>query len=140
MSDVRESILKRLLVIAASCASTAKRMSVQVHSSERPAIVINDGDETVDLNKGGAAPVTVTLRPSFLVYAADGDVPGTAINRVRAAAIKAVLTDTTLATLAGVNGTIKYLGCETGLFRGETMEADMALTFELTYVLKPAEL
>jgi hypothetical protein len=140
MSDPREDILDRLVAVLSNSDVTAKRMAVSVHATERPAIVINDGDEVVELGKGGAAPMVVTLRPVLMIFAASATSPGTAINELRASAIRAVLTDTELAGIAGVNGAIKYLGCETGLYRGETMEADMALNFELTYVLKPADL
>jgi len=138
MSDNRETILKRIAVICATCATT-KRMAVDLHQSERPAIVLNDGDESIELQKGGTAPCIVTMRPQLILLATDGDNPGTAINKLRAAVLKAVLTDTTLATLAGVHGAIKYLGCETGVARGETMEADMALNFEVNYRLNPAD-
>lgn len=140
MMDTREAILKRLAVVAATTGATVRRMAVSLHASERPAIVINDGDESVDLQKGGSSPVVMTLRPQLVLIVQDGDNPGTAINKLRAAAIKAVLTDATLTSIAGVNGLIKYLGCETGIARGETMEADMALNFEINYVLKPADL
>jgi hypothetical protein len=139
MTDVREDILKRLTVVAATCAQT-KRMAVSLHASERPVIVINDGDETIELQKGGAAPLRVTMRPQMILIAIDGDNPGGAINKLRAAVIKAVLTDTGLSTIAGVHGGIRYTGCETGLARTETMEADMALSFEITYRLNPADL
>lgn len=140
MSDVREAILKRLFAIASSVTPSAKRMAVSIHQSERPAIVINDGDEFAETEKGGLAPVRITLRPSLLLFAADGDNPGSAINKLRAATLKAVLGDTQLASIAGVHGLIRYAGCEVGIYRGETMEADISLNFEISYVLKPADL
>lgn len=140
MTDVREQIVKRLFVIASKITPSAKRMALSIHQSERPAIVVNDGDEFSETEKGGTSPVRVTLRPAMMLFAADGDNPGTSINKLRAATLKAVLTDAELASIAGVNGAIKYTGCEVGIYRGETMEADVALNFEITYVLKPADL
>lgn len=137
--DMRESILKRMAVICATCATT-KRMAVTLHQSERPAIVINDGDESIDLNKGGKASLVVTMRPQLVLLVTDADAPGTAINKLRAKVLKAVMTDTTLGDLVAPHGGIKYVGCETGIARGETMEADMALNFEINYRLTPAEL
>ena len=140
MSDVRELILKRLFAIASSVTPSAKRMALSIHASERPAIVLNDGDEFAETTKGGTSPIVITLRPALMLFAADGDNPGSAINKLRAATLKAVLTDTELATITGVNGAIRYAGCEVGIYRGETMEADVALNFEISYVLKPADL
>jgi hypothetical protein len=54
--------------------------------------------------------------------------------------VKALLTDGSIASISGVHGGITYLGCETGISRAETMEADMALMFQITYVLNPADL
>jgi hypothetical protein len=138
--DAREEIIKRLVAIAGTCGATVKRMAVDAHTSERPLIVINDGDESIQLQKGGSSPVIVTLRPQLILVALDGDNPGPAINKLRAKVLKAVLTDDELKTTVGVHGLVKYLGCETGIARGESMEADMALNFEVDYRLTPADL
>lgn len=138
--DVREAILKRLAAVAATTGASVRRMAVSIHNTERPAIVINDGDETTSIQKGGTSPVVVTLRPVLVLLVQDGDRPGESLNKLRAATIKAVLTDTGLATLSGVNGLVRYIGCETDVARGETLEASMGLSFEVNYVLNPADL
>lgn len=140
MSDMREEICKRLAVICATTGATVKRMAVDLHQSERPAIVVNDGDEAIELNKGGKAPLIVTLRPQLVLIVTDADNPGAAINKLRAAVLKAVLTDDTLAALLHPHGSIRYVGLEAGIDRGETNEAHMGLNFEVYYRLTPAEL
>lgn len=138
--DVRETILARLTAIAETTGATVKRMAVTLNASERPAIVINDGDETISAQKGGLAPLVVTLRPELILLAQASDNPATALNKLRTTVIKAVLSDTTLATLAGVNGTVRYAGCQTDVARGEAYEASMSVAFEVNYTLKPADL
>lgn len=137
--DVRETILKRIETICGTVGASVKRMAVDAHWSQRPGIILNDGDESIAVNKGGLAPLIVTLRPQIILLV-EGSNPGTAINRLRAALIKALLTDSTLAETLGTNGAIKYIGCETGINRAQAMEGDMALNFECNYVLNPTEL
>lgn len=137
--DKREIILKRLGVICATTGAVVKRMAVDLNTTERPAIVINDGDESVTLDKGGTAQMLVVLKPQVILMV-QGEEPGPQINTLRAKVLKAILTDATLADLLGTHGAIRYTGLQTQVTRGETMEADMLLSFEATYRLKPAEL
>lgn len=137
--DMRENILQQIAKVCAKCAVT-KRMAVTLHQSERPAIVLNDGDESIEMNKGGKAPLIVTLRPQVILIVLDADNPGGAINKLRAKVLKAILLDDTLAAMLHPHGAIRYIGCETHVARGETMEADMALNFEVNYRLTPADL
>ena len=137
--DKRELVLKRIAAICATTGATVKRMAVRVNFTERPAIVINDGDESIELGKTGRTPMIVTLRPQ-LILMVQGEEPAPLVNALRAKVLKALLTDETLATLLGEHGSIKYLGLETGIKQGETMEADMALNFEANYRLTPADL
>lgn len=139
MTDLRENIAKRLEVICNTCAPT-RRLAVSLHKSIRPAIVVNDGAESVEQNKGGRAPMIVKLLPQLILIVQDGDNPGKAINKLRAAVLKAVLTDTTLNAMLHPHGMIKYTGLENGVDQGETVEAHMALNFEVTYPLAPADL
>lgn len=137
--DRRETILRRIATVCVTTGAVVKRMAVDLHATERPAIVVNDGDETIQLNKGGKAPMIVTLRPQ-LILVVQGEEPGTLINTLRAKVLKALLTDTILAGLLSPHGTIRYIGLETQVARGETLEADMALNFEATYLLDPSEI
>lgn len=138
--DVREEILKRLELVANSTGAVVKRMTDRISSTERPAIVINDGDESIAVQKGGMSPIIVTLRPSLVLLVQTSDAPATALNKFRTVVLKAVLSDTTLTSLAGVNGLVRYVGCETDVARGEAYEASMNLMFEINYALKPADL
>jgi hypothetical protein len=141
MTDTREAIIDTIRdILAGDSGITVKRMAVSLHESERPAVVINDGDETARTEKQGRAPVLVDLKPVIMLFAADTEAPGESLNALRASVLGALLTDATLPTVTGVHGGIRYLGCETGINRGETMEADMALMFEITYVLNPTAL
>lgn len=142
MTDTREIILDTIRdVLTAMGTATVKRMAVSLHSSERPAIVIHDGQEMArPTTKEGRAPNLVDLRPVIMLFAADTTQPGEMINALRAEVLGEMLTNTSIPSITGVHGGIRYLGCETGINRGETMEADMALNFEITYVLNPNDL
>lgn len=137
--DKREAIIKRIEALCQPTGASVKRMWIDVHSSQRPAIILNDGDESISVNRGGKVPSIVTLRPQ-LILLVEGSDPGQAINRLRAALIKALLLDAILSDLLGPNGVIKYIGCETGISRTKTIQGDMALNFECNYVLNPADL
>lgn len=142
MADRREDILVRITEVMATVAGvTVKRMETTVEASERPCIVVNDGNEDAreTPHKGSAANL-IDMRPVILVFVVSSDQAGPALNEIRAAAIKALVFDETLRTLTGTNGIIKYLGCQAGVQLEEAMAADMALMFELTYVLNPATL
>ena len=65
---------------------------------------------------------------------------GTALNEMRAKFVKAVLTDAQLATLAGTNGRVRYVGCSTHLGHGRSMEGSMGVHFAFAYVLRPDQL
>jgi hypothetical protein len=142
MTDRREEILARLAEIAPRIKniSVAQRMTRDVNTEEGPAIILFDGSEQIinDERKDGRVSQVFAMRPELLVYlqASAADV-GKNLNKIRAAAIDAVVFDEELRSLAGGNGKVRYLGCETSAERGRAVEADMALIFEITYVLQP---
>lgn len=137
--DKRELILKRIAAICATTGATVKRMVTGLNTTERPAIVINDGDESIELNRGGTAPAVVTFRPTMILVA-QGEEVGPLINALRAKVLKAILTDSDLKGILDPHGTIKYLGLEMKLEQAETTEASMLLNFEVSYRLTPSDL
>jgi hypothetical protein len=149
MTDKREQILVRLLGIAQSLPGIAAafRNKDEISDRQRPCIVILDADEAADdadpsgLARRPNAPRRIGMTPEiYLMLGAKPEDVGTAINGFRVAFIKAVLTDSALATNVGSNGDIRYDGCATGLARGRNMEAEMGLSFTFSYILRPDEL
>ena len=142
MTDTRELICRRLEKIAARIPGVAAvaRMSPHVNTEDGTTVVLFDGPEQRDLDdrRPGKASTAYTMRPEFHIYAvAQPGEAGKGLNKLRAAAIKAVVFDAELETLAGANGRVQYLGCEPDATRGAAIQADMAMIFAITYVLNP---
>lgn len=146
--DKREALLARLVEIATGVPEikTAARNQDEISERARPAIVIFDADETADeraneQGHAGRAPNIIEMSPEALILL--GGTPervGTALNEMRAAFVKAVLTDTELATITGTNGRVRYVGCSTHLGHGRSMEGSMGVHFAFAYVLRPDQL
>ena len=146
--DKREAILVRLVEIAAGLqgVKTAVRNQDEVSERARSAIAVFDADETADeraneQGRDGRAPNIIEMSPEVLILL--GGTPervGTALNEIRAKLVKAVLTDPELATLAGTNGRMRYVGCSTHLGHGRSMEGSMGVQFAFSYVLRPEQL
>jgi hypothetical protein len=146
--DKREAILARIAEVAATVPgiTTIARNQDEISEHKRPAIVIFDADETADERADqqghpGRAPNIVEMTPEVLILL--GTVPervGSALNQLRAALVKAVLTDDQLIALAGPNGRVRYAGCTTYLGHGRSMEASMGVHFSFAYVLRPDQL
>lgn len=148
MLDRREAILVRLLQVAETIEGVtyAARNRLDLSDRQRPAIIILDSDEVVDAGgagqgRGATASSIVSMTPEILVLLqdnydrADAGGVGAALNTMRARLLSAVLKDTTLATLTGPNGQIRYEGCATGLSRGRNMEGEMGVAFSFQYPL-----
>lgn len=145
MADARELILARLLTIASGITGieTAERNLNDLSDVGLPAIILYDGGEEAFENTRarGNAGTTVEVTAAFDIYASG--VPeevGTTINGYRAALIKAVQADTTLAGLCGsvLNSGSRYL--RSGPLELETARATAAkltVEFGINYVLKP---
>jgi hypothetical protein len=146
--DKREAILARLVAVAGGLAGvkTAVRNQDEISERARPAIVVFDADEVADESSGdrGRArqgPNLVEMSPEALILlGAPPDTVGTALNAMRAKLIRAVLTDNELAVLTGTNGRVRYLGCNTHLGPGRSMEGSMGVQFAFAYVLRPDQL
>jgi hypothetical protein len=143
--DKREAILARLLVIAGTVSgiTTVVRNTAQFNEKALPAITIFDADEEAEggASQKGQAPTVVSMTPEIWIVLGDTKANvGTALNAVRAALVKAILTDATLETLVGSNGGMVYLGCSTGLSRARDMVGEMGVSLRFQYALIPSQL
>lgn len=144
MTDRREAILSRIEAVLQTVPGilTVARMQPEISESDKPALMLLDGDEQrlfQDSTKPGMAPDKFLMSPVIQIFlSSTADAAGPALNTFRAGIIKAMLDDVTLADLLGPNGAIRYMGCDTGAKRGRRVEADMALLFDLIYVLEPS--
>lgn len=147
MTDRREAIMARLEDIAAGVATIRNvyRNVKQVPDDKLPACVIMEGDEAADdndpVNRPTTSPRRVHMTPQVVIVSgAPVTEIGTDINTIRAAMIKAVLTDATLLALTLDDQGVRYLGLESDLAMGRSMFGQMALNFSISYVLNPSDL
>lgn len=149
MADPRETILARLLVICEGIdgIATAERNPASLDDLQLPALAIMDGDEVAnegDLAGGkpaGSSPQRVTMTPEIVIkMEGRPEVVGTSVNAVLAALKKAVLGDAALAAACTNGGGVRYIAAQSSLGYGRTMVGEMAVSFGLTYVLRPDRL
>ena len=147
MSDPREDILARLVVLAGTISGirTVKRNQTDIAETQFPAIVIMDADEQASdgdpAHRPRNAPRMITMSPEMYILLSDKAVDvGTSVNALRAAFIKAVLTDSALAALTMDGQGIRYEASVTGLSRGRSMIGEVGISFSFTYVLRPDSL
>lgn len=148
MSDVREQILARLLVVCRSVKGItgAYRNPEVTQSASLPLIAVYDGSEEADEDdprRSSQSPRRVTM--SVQVWAILGSEPenvGTQMNLYRARIIKAVLNDATLQSLTGTSavGDVRYTGCATHTEAGTKLFGQMRLDFALSYILRASDL
>jgi hypothetical protein len=147
MSDKREQILARLLVVVSGIEGivTAYRNKDEIDETERPSVVILDADEEAAENDPNKRPATTPRRVVMTphIYILLNDSPeniGTHVNLFRARLIKAVLEDAELIALTHDGEGVRYEASTTALARGRSMEAECGVTFSFRYILKPSEL
>lgn len=147
MSDVREAIMARLLVLASEVENVANayRNIRAVSDDKLPALIVLEGDEEADENdpprRVPQATRRVHMRPQIVIASgAPSEELGTDLNTLRIATIKAVLSDDTLRELTLDETGVRYEGMDGELMFGRTMIGNIALRFRLTYALKPHEL
>lgn len=146
--DRREGILVRLVEIAASIEGVllAGRNLDAVSERNRPAVLIFDADEQVETpatgaGRSAAGASIVAMSPEILLVLGEtAAAVGSSMNAIRAALIKAILSDSELLSLCGTNGSIRYEGLATGLSRGRNMEGEMGFAFSFRYPLIVTEL
>jgi hypothetical protein len=157
MSDKREEILEQLLVILESIPPllgydehSVFRNRGEIKEDKRPCIIILDGVENANTSnerKGRVFMSTniITLLPQIFVLLKTRMTPtndgvGEELSTFRAAIIKSLADDKTLADLCGPNGMISFRRCETDMQTGSTLQGQMRLDFAINYVLDPTTL
>ena len=148
MLDRREAILAQLLIVLKTVQGVPHvfRNRLDLSERQRPAIIILDSDEVVEAGgsaqgRSPRAPSVVSMTPEIFIVLQDsaGEV-GNELNILRARVLRAILSDSTLKTLTGPNGSIRYEGCATGLSRGRNMEGEMGVSIAFQYPLIISEL
>lgn len=153
MSDKREAILARLLTIAAGLDGIvyAARNDINIGEEQLPAAIVLDGEEEVDddllrRNVPALAPMLVHMTPLVSLWVSESTAEvGSALNALRAGLIRAVLSDSELAALAGAgggrsSGAVRYLGCTPGMQEGRAVIGNIVPRFRISYLLDPSEL
>ncbi len=154
-TDKRELILARLFEVLQAVTVdgidivACVRNRDQLEADMRPGILLLDADEEArpdadHRGRAAAAPNRIELKPEIYI-AMDSRKPanegiGADLNKFRAAVLKAVLSDVTLATLAGGSSNLFYMGMVSDLARGRNLEGEMGLMIVISYVLRPSEL
>ena len=144
--DIREDILARLLEVVAGIPNirSAQRNNVDVTDEMLPAVTVFDGDEeTTGADDRSARlstrPYVTRMQPEIIVQEKH-EVTGSEMGAMRRELIRRVLTDTALNALAGSNGAIRYMGCQTDFGWLRSQYNAMNVQFMIQYALKIEEL
>lgn len=154
--DKREVILERMLALLQTVNGMDLALSVfrnraEIPIEKLPALVLLDGKENLNNpamphTRGGAlVPTVFDLTPQvFIVLRPRDDIHnvgiGEELSGLRMQVLKAFIQDDDLRGLLGSNGEINYLGHETDLQTGSTVQGQMQLNFQLSYVFDPNDL
>lgn len=151
-TDRRELVLARLIAILTAIPNVQAvvRNRGELPADKRPAIALLDADEVarpgVPQQRGRliAAPNIVDMTPEIYVVMDPREPPnekiGEDMNAMRVTIVKAIRFDQQLATILGGNGDIRYLGTQTDMASGRSMEGQMSIRMTFTYPLIPSEL
>jgi hypothetical protein len=151
MIDVREDILARLLEVVASIPNIrfAERNNVDIQEDQLPAAIVFDGDEeTDDARDAGMRPpnrpTIVRMHPEIIIVEQSDEV-GSDLTTLRRGLLRGVLNDAALneqivKTGRFGNGAIRYLGCQTDLGWGRSLQGALRAQFMFKYTLKPDDL
>src|SRR5262249_31445394 len=136
------------------------RNRAQIPPDKLPALVLLDGSESISgppirdsmgLVPNQAYPQNALLKPQVFVVLKVRDTTantevngqpapvGPELSMMRMKLLQMVMKDDGLQSLVGANGGIKYMGHETDLQTGSTVEGQMQLNFEFAYVLNPSD-
>lgn len=144
IGDPREAIMQRLLAIAETLAVVAVRNVKALPDDALPAISVLEGDEAGDPQDAPTAGQPnrrfsrIVMTPEIVIKVANApETVGSDLNALRQLVIKAVLTDADLATLTTNAGRVQYAGAGSALAYGRSMVGEAALSFAITYLLRP---
>lgn len=149
MNDIREQILERLPIIAATITGIAAtgRNILDVPGLYRPCLIIQDGVEETILERPNSIRrfsqvqiVELTPDIRLLLRADSGPDAGNLASIYRNRIFVAFTTDTVLQGLVGVNGSIIYKGLSIPEPTPETKEPRVDFTFSFTYPVKLTDL
>lgn len=145
MIDRREAILSRLVEVieGASVFSRVHRNNPNPTEGRMPAAVVFDADEEAapmpDLSRYREpnAPQLMTMRPEvYVLIATNAANAGPRLSELRSAVYRAVVEDSTLNDLVGgKNGRIALNACRSQFAVGRSMQSELRMEFEFTYVL-----
>ncbi|WP_424363599.1 hypothetical protein [Methylocystis parvus] len=146
MRDRREEILERLTEIAGCLVggSAVFRNREEIPEAPRPAILINDGDESVEEPEGPPRRRrndVVSMIPDITIFAQGATSVDLAKARadLRRRLVAAVLSDSDLNEITGANGDVRYTGCGTRDVMGRNMMGQAGVAFTFTYPLLLSE-
>jgi hypothetical protein len=154
--DRRERILNQVWTLLQTIEGMAAcvRNRGELPEGMRPALVMLDGDESVDLQPPGGRsqlatpPLLVTLRPQIFITLLDQEPKnagvGEELNRIRRLVLPIILPtltgDATIKGLVGANGYVRYEGLLTDMASGRAMRGELQFQFAFGYVLRLDEL
>jgi len=150
MADTRELIMARLVELMEGLSGVNEVVRDQLLTDDTKANTISvfEGDELIDeqdqantRNRPANTPVVMHMQPQIhLQKFASAATVGAGLSTMRAAVIKAIAADATLAgyTVKGRGGI--YMGFESDLAFAREMLGQMALKFQFTYSLNPSDL
>ena len=151
MTDIREDILARLLVVVATIPNirSAQRNNVELPEDLLPAAIVFDGDEETqdasDLSmRPPNRPTMVHMTPEIVIGQQTDEV-GSDLTTLRRELLKRVLTDIELnqnivKTGRFGNGAIRYLGCQTDFGWMRSLYGALRAQFLFKYALRPDDL
>lgn len=142
--DTREDIMARIVVLMGGIVGVdqVSRNVLVGDDSKQKRITILEGDEEAaesdPVNRPANAPRIVFMRPQILISAiASSDNIGSDLSTLRGKVMNALSTDTTLVGLTLNGRGARYVGMESDLAFAREMLGQMALKFELPYILRP---
>lgn len=132
-STSREQVLNTIHQILQQVpgVTSVMRNDVTVPESRTPALVLIDGDETVEGKHPGVAPHIARMAPEIYIIASDRpDLAGPKLNEIRMMVIRYISNDPVLRGLL-YEGDLRYEGCQTSLALGRSLTGEMGMVISV---------